>query len=352
MPLELLPRIAIREKSTKRIDSYLSLSENNRISIGFYYKGMKYILEEPYCDSSFQYDIGSISKTITTHFILWLEARGMLDTKAHIDKYLDLPPGSYPTVTELLTHSAGYGNLTPREITVPRLLAHGYARKNLYTGCTASSVIKALSRRNRDKKRGKYGYSDFAFSILAVIAETILKKPFSEEYERFVKNQLGMKSTELTPAEHARVPLPAYGKKTIPFWCWKKNNPYIAAGGLVSTTEDMLEYARCEIESSDEYITLAHTKTNVFSNHSNIQMCLGWHSYKNSDQIWHVGGVGTFRSSMIVNKCRGFAVIVMGNAQGKRADNVHYIAKMLYSDFKNRRIKFSKYKTDSKGEIV
>ena len=351
MALKLLERAFIREKSIKRIDNYLSLSKNHRISVGFYYKGEKYILEEAYRDSDYQYDIGSISKTITAHFVLLLETEGLINTNDSVDKYLALPEGEYPTIYELLTHSAGYGNLTPREITVPRLLMHGYARKNLYTGCTVNTVIRALSRRRRKDKAGKYGYSDFAFAILACIVESVLKRPFSDAFEDFVKTRLGMRETKLMPDVNLRTPKSAYGKFTIPFWRWNERNPYVAAGGLVSTVGDMLEYSRLEIESREAFITKAHVKTDVFAKHHNIQMRLGWHSYKNSDQLWHVGGVGTFRSSMIINKKRGFAVIVMGNAQGKRADNVHYIAKMLYSDFKNKRIKFSRVKNEDNNEI-
>ena len=68
-------------------------------------------------------------------------------------------------------------------------------------------------------------------------------------------------------------------------------------------------------------------------------MCIGWHTYKNSNQLWHVGGVGTFRTSIVINKKQKLGVAVMGNAKGKASANAHYIAKMLYSELKNKRIK-------------
>jgi len=70
-------------------------------------------------------------------------------------------------------------------------------------------------------------------------------------------------------------------------------------------------------------------------------MCIGWHTYKRSNQLWHVGGVGTFRSSLIFNKKRKLGVAVLGNAKGKASANSHYIAKMLYSELKKKRIRLN-----------
>ena len=59
---------------------------------------------------------------------------------------------------------------------------------------------------------------------------------------------------------------------------------------------------------------------------------------KRSNQLWHVGGVGTFRTSIIVNKKLRLGVVVLGNAKGRASANAHYIAKMLYSELKSKRI--------------
>ena len=76
-------------------------------------------------------------------------------------------------------------------------------------------------------------------------------------------------------------------------------------------------------------------------------MCFGWHTYKKSNQLWHVGGVGTFRSSIILNKKLKLGVAVLGNAKGRATANCHYIAKMLCSELKNKRIKLD---TGAKNE--
>ena len=41
---------------------------------------------------------------------------------------------------------------------------------------------------------------------------------------------------------------------------------------------------------------------------------------------------------MILNQHLGCAVIVLGNAKGKKSANVHYLAKLLYSELKKNKL--------------
>ena len=112
--------------------------------------------------------------------------------------------------------------------------------------------------------------------------------------------------------------------------------------GLISNVSDTLKYIALQIESKDPYISSAHEvcKESEQKN-SNHLMCIGWHTYKRSNQLWHVGGVGTFRTSLILNKHRRLGVAVLGNAKGISSANAHYIAKMLYSELKCNRIRLT-----------
>lgn len=340
--IEFLQMDAVRPKVVNSINKYLSISENQSLTIGFYRDGDLFVMGNAEDPTALFYDIGSISKTMTAHLILRLAQREELDLHKSVSEYLDLPAGNYPTLYELLTHTAGYGHLTPVEITVPALIRHGYAKRNIYENCTSETVIRCLGRRKK-KKQGGYSYSDFPFAILAVVAEKVTGVRFSALMEDFVHNALDMKDTLVTVAEERRNPPSAYGKRTVDFWKWENNNPYIAAGGLVSNIRDMLTYVSLQIESDAPYITAAHT---IFersvSPKRNLAACIGWHTYKKSNQLWHVGGVGTFRSSVIVNRKRKIGIVVLGNSKGVSSANVHYLAKMLYSEMKIRKIEFRK----------
>ena len=342
--IKLLNEDAFRPKVRACIDRYLSLSDKYALTLGLYHCGELYAFGSAPDTLSFEYDIGSVSKTVTAHLILHLQELGLLNINKSVSCYLDLPSEDYPTVYELLTHTAGYGHLTPVEITLPSLIGHGYARKNVYESCTCKEVMRSLKVRKR-KRNAKYGYSDFAYAILALIAERVTHTPFAELLENFLINELDMKHTVIEADPTSRRPRSAIGKQTVDFWKWHRDNPYIAGGGLVSNIEDMLKYVSMQIESSAPFINKAHTLcTASLSNGKNEAMCIGWHTYKKSNQLWHVGGVGTFRSSVIFNKCRSIGVVVLGNAKGISSANVHYLAKMLYSEIKINKIDFSKEK--------
>lgn len=343
MTASLLQREALSAKALEYIEQYLKLSDEHRITVGIYNNGKTYVLEQPYDDLNYRYDIGSISKTMTAHLILSLAEKGKVDIDDSVNVYLKLKEGNYPTLRELLTHTAGYGHLSPVEITLPALSRHSYSRKNVYEHCTSSTVINALERRRHILNRKKrYGYSDFAFAVLALVAEAVEGRAFHEIFEEFVQNDLGMGETLIRVED--RAPPSVCRKRIIPYWVWHKENPYIAAGGLVSTVSDMLKYISCQINSNEKYIVNAHRFSEAVGGSKNkTGICLGWHTYQRSDQLWHVGGVGTFRSSVIVNRKRRFGVIVLGNAKGKDRANVHYLAKMIYSEYKKKKINFSKH---------
>ena len=336
-----LKRESFRTKFLNCYDKYLNISNNYNIAIGIYHAGKYYEFGNGTNDS-YKYDIGSISKTMTAHLTLSLVSDGLIDLNDSVSKYIKLKNGRYPTIYQLLTHTAGYNHLTPYEITVPNLLRSGYTRRNIYFGYKSNDVVKLLERRNKHKKNNSYGYSDFAYAVIAIILENVTGKMFFELLEEFIIDKLNLKNTTVLCEENNRFPLAVYKNKTFNYWRWNKENPYLASGGIVSNLNDMLKYISLEIESKEPYIFDSHKVClNSFSKKSNIGMCVGWHTYKKSNQLWHVGGVGTFRSSIIFNKVKKTGVVVLGNAKGIKKANVHYLCKMIYSELKIKKIKLS-----------
>ena len=333
---------SLRPKVIEKINEYLSLSEHNKLTIGFYKNGNYYVFgsEE---DNRLFYDVGSVTKTLTAHLILKLHEEKMLDVYETVDSYLSLKRGKYPTIYQLLTHTAGYHHLTPIEVTLPRLITQGYARKNPYEKCTLKTVIKALERRRFIKPKVRYGYSDFSSAVLAAVAEAVTKTPFSTLFENFINNDLDLKETHLTVDNAKRNLAAAKGRKTLPFWIWNKGNPYIASGGVVSNIGDVLKYLALQVESDEPYITKAHKacETSQLKGDSHLA-CLGWHTYKNSNQLWHIGGAGTFRACVIANKRLKLGVAVLGNAKGKKKANTRYISNMIYKELKLNHINLEK----------
>ncbi len=336
--MERKSNIFFSRKSFASIQKFLDRAPTNALAIGIIFKdGSVGTFYSDGVDGSSLFDIGSVSKTFTAQLILSLAEQGKISLDATVDTYIPLRKGLYPTVTALLTHTAGYGHLTPVEITLPALLTKRYIRANLYRGADRDAVLSALSRRNRAKKGTRYGYSDFAYAVLAVVAENVTGEPFHVLLNRLIRDTYGLKNTSVFPV-FPRVPVYLGGKEISP-WEWDKENPYIAGGGVVSTMGDMLKYARLQLKSFlPQVIASQKIYPPSFSPRSNTGTCLGWHTYKKSNQLWHVGGVGAFRASVIINRRLGCAVTVLGNAKGGKSANVHYIAKLLYSELKKKRV--------------
>lgn len=336
--------VNLGKKGEATVQRYLQLSKNNCLAIGVLLpNGTMGYYASPHIQDDELFDIGSISKTFTAQVILKLVSQGKLSLSDSVDMFLPLPKGVYPTIEMLLTHTAGYKNLTPVEITVPSLLKNSYARANVYRGIQEKDILKALSKRNRARMRG-YSYSDFAYAVLAVVASRITGKNIMTLLQEVI-DDYHMKNTRVISNDN-RVKCNLRGH-IIPPWKWESNNPYLASGGICSTICDMLAYAKAQVEQHYSFTKLAQQRCNVSSNHSgSTDTCLGWHTYKRSNQCWHVGGVGTFRSSIIFNAKAKCAVVVMGNAKGAKSANVHYIAKLLYSEMKRHHITVKLFSND------
>ncbi len=333
--------IRFSKKAKETIAEYLSLWKSNKLAIGAIFPdGARDFYTSEMAELDTPFDIGSISKTFTAALILKLVSDGKISLDDRADKYIELPRGVYPKISQLLTHTAGYGHLTPLEVTLPALIKKPYSKANPYRFANEKTVIKCLSRRNKSKDNYSYGYSDFPYAILAVIASRATGKPFSELLEDLIKNDFELQNTHIARRENREM---SYFKgKAIPSWDWELSNPYISGGGIVSNIVDMTEYAALQLKEELTYLNLSHKLwENSFEKRGNIGSCLGWHTYKKSNQLWHVGGVGAYRSSMIFNVKKGIAVIVLGNSKGKRSANVHYLAKLLYSDIRRKKL-FSK----------
>ena len=65
----------------------------------------------------YQYEIGSLTKTVTAALVAKLISENKIQLSDSIAKYLAFPTDKqYPTVLQLATHTAGYGNMLNAKI--------------------------------------------------------------------------------------------------------------------------------------------------------------------------------------------------------------------------------------------
>ncbi|HKK24037.1 MAG TPA: serine hydrolase domain-containing protein, partial [Gracilimonas sp.] len=94
----------------------------------------------------------------------------------------------------------------------------------------------------------------------------------------------------------------------------------VAAGGIYSSTEDMVRYALAQLDTTNNVYKYQKEPTYTIS--EDQQIALGWYIISREDCseiYWHNGGTGGYRSSMALNPVNGTAVVVLSNISAGHA---------------------------------
>ncbi len=320
------------EKINLFINKYISKNKYSKLSIGVIINDKKYYFNynnNGLTSECYDYEIGSISKTITAHLVMKFVSNGILKLDQPVGFYLGLE-GEYPTIYELLTHTSSYRYITPFNFTLKNLPI--YYKKNIYHNINNEKVLNALRRRmKKKKKRYNYRYSDFNYAVLGLILEKVSNKRVKDLLDEFIKNDLKMDDTNLLNDYNLNTDA-VYKNKVIPRWEWNDDNPYLAAGGISSNVVDMVKYMELELNSKEDYMIECHkVNINIKERKDKVLICPGWHAYKDGKHLWHVGKAGCYQSSIIVSKNKNIGVVGLGNSYGKKEYNINYLVKMIYS---------------------
>jgi CubicO group peptidase (beta-lactamase class C family) len=97
---------------------------------------------------------------------------------------------------------------------------------------------------------------------------------------------------------------------------WQFKDPTIAAGGVFSSSRDMIEWAKIQMDTTNKAIQFTHIPTAKVNKIGEIG--LGWLivKVKNKDFLFHNGQIGVdggYSSTMFINKNEQKAVIILTN---------------------------------------
>lgn len=195
-------------------------------------------------DTVFQ--VGSISKAVTSWGVMKLVEKGQLDLDAPVEQYLTrwhLPPSSFDasgvTIRRLLSHNAGlsvpgYPGMPPDE-QLPSL-EESLSGKNGGAG-KVQIIMEPGTQAN---------YSGGGFTLLQLIIEEVTGETFSAYMQREVLNPLGMIHSSFEWREDLR-PATAVGYN-------QSGSPYPnflfseqAAAGLYTTAADLARFVAAEM---------------------------------------------------------------------------------------------------------
>ena len=326
------------EKINNLIKEYVNKNENILLSLGIIVNGKNYYFNfGNNVSDNIVYDneIGSISKTFTAHLVMKYVELNKLDLFKTVGDYLNIGE-NYPTIYELLTHTSGYKFLTPFNYKITKWI--NYYKKNLYENITDDDILKALIKRKK-KRKYNYSYSDFNYAILKLVLEKVTDKSYNELMNEFIKEDLKLINTQLLD-DYIPNTNPVFNNFIVDRWKWNCDNPYLSAGGICSNVNDMVKYMELQLVSEDSYIKKCHiVNKNTKARKDKLLICPGWHAYKSGNHLWHIGGVGCYKSSVIISKNKNIAIVGLGNYKGHKSARVNNIVKMIYGYISRNRNK-------------
>jgi CubicO group peptidase (beta-lactamase class C family) len=294
--------------SIQMIDEYIAGNKDIILTVGIIYEGKKYILTfntngRLIDDKSYIYEIGSVTKTFTISLLCKAINDGKLSLDDTIAKYMPLDTNRhFPTIRQLATHTAGYGNY-PLGLYVKQIILSPFVRDNPFLGYGPSKFMRDISEKELSNKKYKWNYSNFGVSILGYI----LGKTYGSDYkivmENFIRQTLELENT-------------TFDNRSDDFntyWEWNNDDAYLAAGGLKSNASDMLRYAEIQMNNELPYLRISKTPDDTINVNGNYNSGLVWLIDRENGIIWHNGGTSSFNS--FLGFVENIAVILLSNIQ-------------------------------------
>lgn len=278
-----------------------------------------------------RYEIGSNSKTFIATLLAYAVQEGRIKLDDDIRLHL---PGSYPNleyqgqpirVVHLANLTSGLPNWLPD-------------RPELFTGLKPEQVPDALIAIHRDYTREDFHrdlrqvtlksapgtdprHSNVGAQLLIRVLEHVFERPYAELLDERILCPLGMHRTGFDPGSPS-------GTLAVGHDASGRAMPYITdmrelreAGGLISSSADMVRYLRLQLDETNPAIALSHRPT-VETEHDRV--ALNWHVDTASDgqrTIWHTGGTFGFSSYLVLYPERGLGMVLLANESDPQAQN-------------------------------
>ena len=261
-----------------------------------------------------RFRIASVSKQFTAAAILLLEERGKLKTSDPVGKYLaDAPPAwSKITLFHLLTHTSGLANFTDFP---------DYARTETMPARPQELVDKFRDKPLEFEPGARWKYSNSGYVLLGCVIEKLSGGSYADFIRENIFAPLGMHHSGYD-SNGAIIPQRASGYS--PGAAGPVNAGYIdmrvpfAAGGLYSTTEDLLRWEQALFGGRILSRTSLEKMTTPFKNGYAFGLVVAQETGHKT--IEHGGGIEGFNSALVYYPQNDVVVVVLANLNGHSGD--------------------------------
>lgn len=252
---------------------------------------------------NYHYEIGSITKLFTGLLLSKAIVSGKVNLDDKISKYIELDENEgYPTIQEIMTHTAGL-ELEETEEYLPK--------ENPFNYMDLDYVKKELNRYKRRKKIYSFNYSNLGAALICIVLEVVNQKPYHVQNKELL-DEIGLHETYcLNPVRD----LEGVNDKNELFgnWDWLETSVFQAAGCMVSTTSDMLDFGRFILNSEADYVVhMKQTRYKEFYNNDELEVGSFILKYPKYNVLYHDGGTGCFHSALCMYD-NGLVLTVLSN---------------------------------------
>lgn len=319
----------------------LSIGIYNNGSTHFYNYGTTEIDKTRLPTQNTVYEIGSVTKA----FVSLLLANAVIEKRVKLDddirKYLD---GNYPnleykgqpiTLLELSNTTSGLPNWLPlltKQINDAAPDSIPYYIEKVYKKYSEKDILDALDKVVLDTIPGvKSAHSNGAALLLSYILEKVYHTSIEDLVSKYILKPNKMNNTSfLASTSNSKVLAKGYNDAG-------KQMPYFAApflkgvGGLNSTTSDLVNFIKMQLDSTRASINLTHQKT-FHTGWGAIG--LSWQIYKwdnGNHQFWVTGGTYGFSSLVIFYPEINSGIVILSNkANASSSEKISEVANAIF----------------------
>ncbi len=250
-------------------------------------------------DENTLYEIGSITKTMTTTVLAQLVLDGDLSLDDPVEDYLPqvskFPAyqGEKITFRQLADHTSALPYIPDN------FDQNGFDESNPFKNYNSPMLYGFLNDYNLSAKPGTVQeYSNLGMGLLGHAAGKVKSSSFEHLLQNLVISSIGMNDSHvLLSDDHSNVAVP-YNKRLKPVPMWDMSECTLGAGGVKSSLKDMLKYLKANMGHTQIPVSAALELAHQTSQELNYPfvMGLGWvkivSQVDGTELIWHNGGTG------------------------------------------------------------
>ncbi|MCU0436514.1 MAG: beta-lactamase family protein [Raineya sp.] len=280
------------------------------------------------------YEIGSITKTFTGIILANNVKEGKINLHDDIRKYLDgdYPNLQYKNTPIQLVHLSNHTSRLPSQPLIVNTRKDPFDPKQVFTEKILTDILHNIKI---DTIPGtKIEYSNFAVSLLGHILEKVNNLTYEQLLEKYIFTPTKMTQSKINFTKND---FKNYAQgynvagDTVNYWRNKLVEP---AGGIRSTTKDMLLYMKAQLEAQKETATWLSHQLTTGDHKRGKGLNWGISTTKKGYLVWsHDGGTNGFSSLCLIYPELNSGIILLTNNGNHNDQSFYDIGKLIYLDW-------------------